>query len=351
MIRRLGIGFAISVFASAMGCGGAAVTPDPGGASGGTATGTTGSSTTGITTSGASGGGGSSGTTSGTSGTYGTSGASGTPAGTSGSGFSGATGVAGNGLSGSLSGSGGGSLTGSSGVTSGAGVGTGITGTTGQAVDPLAGTGLDGNCVPPTPFAPCGGDLTGTWGLSDQCFTIPYPTDAGCPGATASIQNTGYYETISYSSDGTYDISTGVSGSGLQAVTVPASCFADSEDAGADCFNGPYNLFTDLYQWNSFSGVPSDSLCGFYGPTTFTGQSSLGSGSYTVSGSTITMVPQETDAGPAAAASAYCVQGQDLILFGASFAGIPTLQSVPDGGTNPYMVFVRVQPPFSPPAL
>ncbi|HSY22978.1 MAG TPA: hypothetical protein VK841_12720 [Polyangiaceae bacterium] len=177
-------------------------------------------------------------------------------------------------------------------------------------------------------IAPCGGDPTGSWMLTDEYFTIPYEADSRCSGATFSLGQTAGNEIISLAS-GMYTVMAFPGATaGEHALTVPMSCFDGHEDAGADCFNVPYDLYTGLYPSPlTFNGIASDSLCGFEGPATFDGETST-SGSYSLSGSTIVAIPGA--ASTARGSNEYCIQGDT------------SLQSLPSDATNAVFVLSRL---------
>jgi hypothetical protein len=157
---------------------------------------------------------------------------------------------------------------------------------------------------------PCGGDTVGTWTVTSSCLTVSGEQNlvtlgVGCTSAqgTGSAQVTGDW---TGSSDGTYSDKTTTSGT--EQLTLPASCL---HVAGTvlTCERSTSNespLRYDSISCRSTAGVCACSIvakqAGWPG---YLSTSSSISGTYTTSGTTITLDDE--------ASYSYCVSGNQMI--------------------------------------
>jgi hypothetical protein len=153
-----------------------------------------------------------------------------------------------------------------------------------------------GNCAE---VMACGGDVTGTWKITSTCVSGANSTDIGtCAGETLQVDSVDFEGTITFDTGGTYEESL-TSGSVAETLTVPTSCLggaactASSSDAG-------------------ISGVCGVSGSNCVCSVSISQTSNTASGTYSTSGSMITVTP----AGDTATSDGYCVQGNTLTLLG-----------------------------------
>ena len=80
-------------------------------------------------------------------------------------------------------------------------------------------------------FTPCGGNVVGTWEVTDACLSgnLEFP---GCPAATTSFEGLGATGTVTFNADmtGTSNITT----RGSVKMTLPASCLMGASCAQLD---------------------------------------------------------------------------------------------------------------------
>lgn len=155
---------------------------------------------------------------------------------------------------------------------------------------------------------PCGGDLTGTWVITNDCITSVGTRDeeaASCAGVTITVTSSSVSGTLTFNSDMTYS-ATSLTNRETIVLDLPESC-----TNGLPCSQATYNL-------EASSGVQSASCTGS-GSCSCTVVRALMPGSetgtYSTSGSTVTFVPTgggtSVISGNAGGAS-YCVQGSTL---------------------------------------
>jgi hypothetical protein len=162
-------------------------------------------------------------------------------------------------------------------------------------------------------LSPCGGDVVGTWAVSNACVVSTPPLSSCAAGTVSmSMQVSG---TVTFRADGTYAVNTlaGIT----ETLGMPASCLG-----GEDCAT----LQTSLLQGQSgvssavCSGAPSSACtCN----EVFAPQRNTDSGTYTITGTSVTS--------PVIYPQTYCVQGdtirwQDRNAFGIVFVVTATKQ-------------------------
>ena len=161
---------------------------------------------------------------------------------------------------------------------------------------------------------PCGGDVVGTWNVTDSCLTVGGDIDLtlfgiGCTAApiTGTLAVTG---TLTFDAAGTYTDGTATSGS--TQVAMPAACLLVSgTTTTCDRVDPPFSTagFTQKACTQSASGgcdctASVEAATGFGAISTYTSSS----GNYTIAGSVMTM--DETEG----IAYSYCVSGNTMTL-------------------------------------
>ncbi len=166
--------------------------------------------------------------------------------------------------------------------------------------------------------APCGGDLVGTWKASGACLGKTEDLSSVCPGATADI-TVSLSGTETFNADLTYTAT--LTGGGTTTFHYPSTCLT----GGTSCTQWGQGLmsvgmYSSVTCTTDGAGVCN---CVAVSPTTPDNES----GTYSVSGGTVTTVP----AGSANGAP-YCVQGSVL----------REMPSLGDGGqTSGSLVFTK----------
>jgi hypothetical protein len=173
--------------------------------------------------------------------------------------------------------------------------------------------------------APCGGDLVGTWTVVDACSGATTASSgspiASCPNATAQVGNVSASGTATFNADMTYSVS--ITESGSETLVVPTSCLTSGTTTVtctdlATTLNGV--LGADDAGAATTSCTASGSSCDC--TITLAGTSDNETGTYSISGDTVTTVPT---AAPGTTAStgggSYCVQGSDLHLISMAMTG------------------------------
>lgn len=192
------------------------------------------------------------------------------------------------------SGNGGG---GAGGPGSGGSAGAGAGGAAGQS----AGTGGSGATCPSV--SPCGGNIVGTWKVTQSCVTASEDLNsagAGCTGATAVLEIT-YGGSLTYKSDLTFDYSA-VTATEIVHEHFPSGC-------------SPFGLTCQQLAQTATDGGPPrcsiDALGGCNCDSVMMLTSSYPTGTYAVSGSMLTTT--STTSMPST--SSFCVQGSVLYLI------------------------------------
>jgi hypothetical protein len=154
----------------------------------------------------------------------------------------------------------------------------------------------------------CGGNLVGTWNIEDLCVESATSTMTGSTCSGIGVSTSGLREsgTITFNADLTYTSNATISGS--LSETVPSSCLTTG-GVTVSCaqLNAGFQPASDGGLAGScVSGGGGSCVCSFQFPS----QTSMESGTYSISGSTVTNTPT---AGTASSSS-YCVQGSTLTL-------------------------------------
>jgi hypothetical protein len=166
----------------------------------------------------------------------------------------------------------------------------------------------------------CGGNVVGTWSISNLCVQNAAAAAMGTSCPQTQVDASGLMETgtITFNSDMTYASTATLSGTIRE--TLPSSCLM-SQGVTVTCAQLNTELQTLVQAANSpFSGgscaqASSGCACSFQ----VASQTSTESGTYSVSGSTITTMPT----GGTNSSETYCVQGSTLTLSSMSMSGMP----------------------------
>jgi hypothetical protein len=183
---------------------------------------------------------------------------------------------------------------------------------TGGAGGQAAGTGGSGASCP-TSMSPCGGNIVGTWKVTQSCATATddlSSAGAGCTGASAVLDIT-YGGSLTYNADLTFDFSA-VTASETVHEQFPSGC-------------SPFGLTCQqLGQTATDAGTPrcsTDTQGGCVCDSVAMLTSNNPTGTYAVSGGKITTT--STSGKPST--NSYCVQGNVLYLI---------LDQTADGGLS-----------------
>ena len=156
---------------------------------------------------------------------------------------------------------------------------------------------------------PCGGDLTGTWAFTTGCVTSLGFKEAvsgaasSCSGETVAVTGVSVSGTMTFNADGTY-VASALSKQGTYSLNVPASCLN-----GTACSTVASSLeASGEFETASCSGVAGCACTAVQTPITVTE-----SGSYTISGSTVTMASTT-----GSSTVSYCVDGSTFHLLDTS---------------------------------
>lgn len=166
----------------------------------------------------------------------------------------------------------------------------------GDAGSPSPGDGgipgaRDGGMVGDCSFTPCGGDVVGSWHLSNICVQSTLVSELYCPSAEIETRGLGSGDLV-FSAGGTYDV-TALSYSIDATVTLPASCLAAvsppvtdcSQLVNADLVALPQMLTSTKLRAVSCSGAVSSScVCT---TSSYETQDPAGSGTFAVSGTSL----------------------------------------------------------------
>ena len=188
----------------------------------------------------------------------------------------------------------------SGGQTTDGGNGSGGSGSKGSggAGGQASGTGGSGASCPPT-VSPCGGNIVGTWKVTQYCVTttqVLSSAGSGCTGATATYQFF-YSGSLTFNTDGTFD--SAVTGGATVTEQFPSGC----NPFGFTCQQlgqSAMDAGTGTCSADATGGCTCDVATKALMPASPTG-------TYSVSGSTLTTVDNGN-----ATTNSYCVQGASL---------------------------------------
>jgi len=156
-------------------------------------------------------------------------------------------------------------------------------------------------------FTPCGGSIVGTWKLTSTCSSMPDAGTSNCPGeqVSTSLQYTG---TLTFLSSGAYSVSASISGNAN--FTYPASCLTS---LGMTCAQIDTNLKATGATDAGISGACTSASAGACACTeTMKSMPSSEDGTYTTSGSALTMISSSSSTSQDSAE--YCVRGNQLTI-------------------------------------
>ena len=221
--------------------------------------------------------------------TGGGAGSGGVASGTAGSGVT--SGTAGSGVASGTAGS-----TASGGSTGQTDGGSGpAAGTTGQAGAPV----VTGACKP---VAACGGNIVGTWSVSQLCAADLVPTtDASCPNSTATISGVTESGTYTFNADNT--TVDNVHATFTETANFPSSCFTEVQ---CTQLQSAFSAEPDLSSASCMYATATGCSCVLAVDTQSTAM-----GTYQVSGGTLTIV---ASAGATPETDTFCVSGNTLTI-------------------------------------
>ena len=156
----------------------------------------------------------------------------------------------------------------------------------------------------------CGGDLTGTWTITSGCLTSAGVKDAesgatgSCSGLTVAVTNISVSGTVTFNADMTYTFASLQEQSTL-TLNAPASCVGSGSCSA---------LASALESTGDVASATCSGTSGCSCTAMQTPQTETESGTYSVSGSTVTTVPSTGTA----SSTPFCVQGSVLHLLDTS---------------------------------
>lgn len=161
-----------------------------------------------------------------------------------------------------------------------------------------------GNCGN---VSPCGGNVAGTWKITNVCAsgTLSNSLGSTCPGASEQVSSINASGTATFNTDGTYSTSTTASAS--VTLTIPNSCLSQGGITISCGTIGSTLANPDAGTSGSCTTNGSNCDC----TVASSPMSSSSAGMYTTSGTTITTTPT----GSTASSNGYCVQGNTLYLL------------------------------------
>jgi hypothetical protein len=162
----------------------------------------------------------------------------------------------------------------------------------------------------------CGGDIVGTWTLTNDCPLVQPPQNTLCPTQTFDASQYQIHESVTFSSDATYAITATVSGS--LTITQPAECITDPQT----CAEADAAIQTEIATAGSIvSGggcaTTSSGACRCVEQLS-TPAPITASGTYTTSGPSVTTTATASSTGSTGSPSTsdYCVTGNLLYVRG-----------------------------------
>ena len=161
----------------------------------------------------------------------------------------------------------------------------------------------------------CGGDIVGTWTVTQSCLTATEDLSSNCAGLSADISFS-VSGTATYNADHSYTAM--VTGGGTTSYHYPSSCIP----AGATCVQlGQALMGIGMYSSVTCT-IDSAGVCNCVAVTPST--SSNETGTYSTSGTTLTTTPSgAVSSGP------YCVHGNVLYqMSGAADGGVSVMGSI-----------------------
>ena len=178
------------------------------------------------------------------------------------------------------------------------------------------GGGNDGGSACPS-VSPCGGDLVGTWQVTQACLSGTEDLNSTCPGASATITSS-FTGTVIYNSNNTY--TSMVTGGGTTHFHYPGACLP----AGYTCTQFS-QLLMSVGSYSSVNcATDAASVCNCDAVTASLPTDE--SGTYTSSGVTVTTVHSgSTSIGQ------YCIQGNVMYQ----------METPRDGGATEVVVLRR----------
>ncbi|HTM43674.1 MAG TPA: hypothetical protein VL137_01895 [Polyangiaceae bacterium] len=159
-------------------------------------------------------------------------------------------------------------------------------------------------------FASCtGGDIVGTWAIQGACFDFPNPFEGQCSTSTFNF-DTQFTGSATYKADGTW--TSAITTGGNVTFTFPVECLRSLfGDAGAPATPiSCQQLFGDSFSDDAGAATcTGDSSTGCECTKPVATKTEMGSGTYTVSGSTLTSTD---DSDGSVETSEFCITGSNI---------------------------------------
>ncbi len=151
----------------------------------------------------------------------------------------------------------------------------------------------------------CGGDLTGSWNLTEACTTPDAAEGFAemCPEASQTAGETSVSGTIVFNEDGTFTRMSAFSGSAT--VNIPTSCLM-----GLTC--DIISSFLTEAGGSCSAGAADSCDC----TLTFEDEDTSGSGTYTIEGNTVTMVEPDDEGMDEATTLDFCARASSAVVVG-----------------------------------
>ena len=181
----------------------------------------------------------------------------------------------------------------------------------------LLGCGGDGTGSQCGGNSSCGGNVVGSWDISELCFQQAASMVSGsCPGAQIDASGLRESGTIAFQGDLTYSSTAVISGSITEII--PTTCFS-SGGITPSCDQLNSLLQTFVQGDMSFSSASCQNAQGGCACTfQLSPQTNTETGSYSTAGAVLTTLP---NSGTASSAS-YCVQGSTMTVADMNMAGM-----------------------------
>ena len=170
------------------------------------------------------------------------------------------------------------------------------------------------------PFSACGGNIVGTWHPVTVCGSTQ-SSSSGCQGETSS-GNLNTSGSVVFNSDGTFSINETVSGTATD--TFPKSCLPQ--------FQSCDQVAAFVSATGPMASCSGDISVSCTCQVTLKEMTVTANGTYTTSGSTVTLMQQGSSGGNPAS---YCVQGNTLTVTGIGMGGMSGM------GAAGYSVFSK----------
>jgi hypothetical protein len=161
---------------------------------------------------------------------------------------------------------------------------------------------------------PCGGDVVGDWTLQQECIDFAPDAIAGlCPGATLGVSDLTVTGTVSFKADNTLTSSSNLSF--RESVRFPTTCLNESQCAAyATALSATVSADSRIMGPHCAFDAATGCSC-----TMSASQSAMGSGTYQVQGTTLT-ITNASSAQPDV--DGFCVAGNTLSIHQLNANGV-----------------------------